>query len=68
MKYQIVIEGSLGYGADQVKGTTVEDLRYMLEGLNDTDEIVLYDTNNGYGAQFGRLTDHIEDAADEDEE
>lgn len=51
----------MGYSADQVSGITVEELRWALEDLNDDDEIITYDQNNGYGASYGKLSVSIDE-------
>lgn len=65
MKYQMAIQSNEGYGADQVKGIKAWELKEMIEHLDDDDEIVLYDLNNGYGAQFGKISGYIEEALEE---
>ncbi len=52
-------EGNLGYSPDQVNGITLADLLELVEEAveewgGDT-EVVLYQTNNRYGANYGTL-------------
>lgn len=61
MKYQLKVEGSMGYGADQVNSITVGELIEVLRELDENAELVTYDTNNAYGAQFGQLTTYVEE-------
>lgn len=70
-------EGNLGYSADQVdrgeRGLTIGDLISALEEaaeeFGEDTPVVLYQVNNPYGANFGRLyaLDLVggEDASDE---
>lgn len=68
MKYQIDIQANEGYGADQIRYTiTVGELREMLEGLNDEDEIVTRDLNNQRGASFGSISRYLTEAEDEED-
>lgn len=62
------IRGSQGYAIDQAKTITVGELKELIQGYDNEDEIVLYDMNNGYGAKFGTIVDIEEDYDDEDDE
>lgn len=68
-------EGNLGYGPDQIhSGTTLACLLEAVEEAiaewGEDAEVVLHQTNNGRGANFGKLAKWtLFDAADpEDEE
>lgn len=74
-------EGNLGYGADQIEGAvmTLLDLQNAVEqavyAYGEDAEVVLFQTNNRYGANFGRLDrwdlfaePETEDEDEEDEE
>ncbi len=68
MKYQIDIQANEGYGADQIRYTiTVGEMREMLEGLEDDDEIVTHDLNNPRGAKFGCISGYLTEAKEEEE-
>lgn len=68
MKYQLEISANRGYGADQITGTTVADLRQMLEGLEDDDVIITHDESNRYGASYGELLGYLEECEIEEDE
>ena len=70
MLLKICIHSNEGYGADQVRGRiTVGELRNMLEGYDDNDEIVTFDLNNRRGASYGTIdVDEWIEEVDEDEE
>lgn len=67
MKYQLNIKSNLGYDSDQVSGITVGELKGMLDGLDDEDQIITYDENNGYGASFGGFSGSLDVSATEEE-
>lgn len=70
MKLIIGIKSNEGYSANQVNGIKVKLLKEMLEDFDDEDEVITYDFNNKYGANYGKLTANIidEDNDEEDEE
>jgi hypothetical protein len=68
MKLQLNIKGSQGYAPDQVKTMTVGELKELLEGYGEGEEIYLYDTCNAYGAKFGTILNIEEDYDDEEDE
>lgn len=69
MKYQLDIRANEGYGADQVRYTiTVGELREMLDGLEDSDEVVTHDSNNPRGASFGSISRYLTEAVDDEED
>ena len=54
------VEGNLGYGPDQIeRAITLADLLEQVQEAivewGEDAEVVLYQTNNGYGASYGRL-------------
>lgn len=59
-----------GYGADQVKGITLGELKYMIEEyidyLGEDTEIVTQDEGNMYGASWGIITGIDIEQAEED--
>ncbi len=68
MKYELHIKANEGYAADQVRHTvTAGDLREMLEGLNDEDEIVTRDLNNQRGASFGSVSRYLTEVDEDDD-
>lgn len=55
------VEGNLGYGPDQIQtSVTLADLlEQVQEAINEWGEdaeVVLYQSNNRYGANYGRLS------------
>ena len=58
-KVLFAIEGNLGYAADQVSGMTLAELLNAVEAAVDEfgadAEVVVHQTNNRYGANFGRI-------------
>lgn len=58
-KVLLNVESNLGYGADQVKGMTLADLleavEMAIEDWGADTEVVLHQTNNRYGANFGTV-------------
>lgn len=68
MKIVIGIKSNEGYSANQVNGIKVKLLKEMLEDFDDEDEIITYDFNNKYGANYGKLTANIIDEEDDDDE
>lgn len=58
-KIILKIKANEGYNADQVAERnslmTVGELKDLLEGFDDSDEIVIQDLNNDYGASFGSI-------------
>ena len=74
MKLTMMFQGNLGYGPDQVNGMSLEELKEAVEmaicDYGEDAEVVLEQTNNGHGANFGKLYSFSElfQAADEDED
>lgn len=68
MKIVIGIKSNEGYSASQVNGIKVKLLKEMLEDFDDDDEIITYDFNNKYGANYGKLTANIIDEDDDEED
>jgi hypothetical protein len=76
MKVLMYHQGNLGYAADQIENAnTLADLRDAIEDAIDRfgkdAEVVLFQTNNGYGANFGKICtseDIFQSAAGECEE
>lgn len=71
--HRICIHSNEGYAPDQVRAVTVQDLRDMLDGLEDDDLVVLEDLNNRRGARWGTIDldswiEEVEGGDDEDEE
>lgn len=56
--------GNLGYGPDQVTGTTLGELLEAIQDAVDEygedAEVVLCQGNNGRGANYGRLANPLE--------
>ena len=72
-KVGIRILANAGYGVDQVKGITLEELKDFVEDLiaeyGEDTEIVTVDDGNHYGAKYGKLyTETIDDEYTEDDE
>lgn len=71
-KITLNVEGNLGYGTDQVEGMTLADLKYAVEEAitewGEDTEVVVFQTNNQYGAKYGRLSIWETFAGNEDEE
>lgn len=70
------VEGNLGYGADQIQtkltlADLLEQVQDAIELWGDDAEVVLYQNNNQYGANYGRLAAYdlfdVTDTYDEDE-
>jgi hypothetical protein len=74
MKVTMMFQGNLGYGHDQVNGMTLGELKEAVEmaicDWGEDAEVVLEQTNNGHGANFGKLYGPLDlfQAADEDED
>jgi len=78
-KVLIRAESNLGYAADDVEGNSVT-LGGLLEAIQDAvtewgedAQVVLFQTNNQYGANYGRLAQYelfeaVEDDDEEDED
>lgn len=61
MKVLLNAEGNLGYGSDQIDGSMtlgclLEAVQNAIIDWGEDAEVVLHQTNNGYGANFGRLS------------
>lgn len=59
-KISLNVEGNLGYGPDQIntKVTLADLLEQVEEAITEwgeETEVVLYQTNNSYGANYGRI-------------
>ena len=76
-KVLIRAESNLGYGVDDVEGNSVtlecllKAVKTAIEEWGEQAEVVLFQTNNRYGANYGRLSQWDIFAAaegDEDEE
>jgi hypothetical protein len=74
MKVLMNHQGNLGYGPDQVKGMTLDDLlaevEQAIEDFGGDAEVIPHQTNNGRGANYGALQrfELFEPADVEDEE
>lgn len=71
MKVKLNAESNLGYSADQVEGMSLGQLLDLVEqAVTEYGEdamVVLFQTNNMYGANFGTLSQwQLFDTADED--
>lgn len=54
------VESNLGYGPDQIQTSVsladlLEQVQEAIVEWGEDAEVVLYQTNNGYGANYGRL-------------
>lgn len=71
-KITLNFEGNLGYGTDQVEGMTLADLKYAVEEAitewGSDAEVVMFQTNNQYGAKYGRLSPWETFASNEEDE
>lgn len=66
MKIILRALGNAGYGADQVKGITVRELKDLLEDLQDDDVIITKNLSNRYGANYGEIYAEIIGEYDEE--
>lgn len=66
MTYQLEINATQGYGADQAQAMSVGELINLLNDLEDTDQIVLHDETNRYGASFGGITGELNEVSEEE--
>ena len=59
MKVKMQFNGNEGYGPDQVEGTTLAELLEQVENAisewGGETEVVLFQMNNRYGANYGTL-------------
>lgn len=60
MKALLNVESNLGYGADQVQGMTLGELleavQTAVDEWGEDTEVVLHQTNNRYGANYGTIS------------
>lgn len=60
MKALLNVESNLGYGADQVRGMTLGELleavQTAVDEWGEDTEVVLHQTNNRYGANYGTIS------------
>lgn len=72
MKVTLNVEGNLGYGTDQVQGMTLgcllEAVQEAVAEWGEDTEVVLHQTNNQYGANFGRIAPWEVFSGSEDED
>ena len=69
-KVGIKILSNAGYGADQVKGIKLGELKEfieeMIEYYGEDTEVITVDSGNKYGAKYGKI--YLVDSLDEDNE
>ena len=65
------VNGNLGYGANQVEGITLADLRDQLEAAiaewGEDTEVVLHQANNSFGANYGGFSHELFTEVDADD-
>lgn len=71
MKIKMNVSPNQGYGADQVTGMTLADLRASIDEAitewGEDAEVVTFDLGNRYGAKYGTLSSYDTFEACEDE-